>query len=216
VPRATYRLQFHRHFTFDDARAQVDYLRELGISDLYASPVLMARPGSLHGYDTCDPTRLNPELGGEERFDAFASSLRERGMGLILDMVPNHMGIGDSSNPWWIDVLENGPASVCAQWFDISWHPVNPYLENKLLLPILEDQYGAVLEAGKIRLAYDKGSFTFFYYERRLPLDPSTYPLVLRPVLEQLIDTQGEDNEHVRELQSILTALGYLPPRTEA
>ncbi|MBI1913245.1 MAG: malto-oligosyltrehalose synthase [Planctomycetes bacterium] len=215
MPRATYRLQFNRHFTFRDAREQVDYLHELGISDLYASPVLMARPGSPHGYDICDHTQLNPELGGLEGFDALSAALHERGMGLILDMVPNHMGIGDPSNRWWNDVLENGPASVCALWFDISWHPVNPNLENKLLLPILEDQYGAVLEAGKIHLAYESGSFAFYYYERRLPLDPGTYSLVLRPVLEQLVAALGEDNEHVRELQSILTALGYLPPRTE-
>src|SRR5262249_48092156 len=179
------------------------------------SPILMARAGSTHGYDVCDHSRLNPELGGQEGFDALSAALHERGMGLMLDMVPNHMGIGDPYNRWWNDVLENGPASVCALWFDISWHPVNTNLENKLLLPILEDQYGTVLEAGKIRLAYAGGTFTFHYYERSLPMDPGTYALVLKPVVEQLVEALGEEDEDVRELQSILTALSYLPPCTE-
>ncbi|HKB35187.1 MAG TPA: malto-oligosyltrehalose synthase, partial [Gemmataceae bacterium] len=215
VPGATYRIQFNQTFRFHDALEQAGYLHELGIRDLYASPILMARPGSAHGYDICDHTRLNPEIGGQEGFDALGAALRERGMGLLLDMVPNHMGIGDPNNRWWNDVLENGPASVSALWFDISWHPVNPNLENKLLLPILEDQYGTVLEAGKMRLAHESGSFVFYYYERRMPLDPTTYTLVLRPVLEQLVAALGEEKDSVRELKSILTALNYLPPRTE-
>ena len=215
VPRATYRLQFNRHFTFKDALEQVPYLHELGISDVYASPILAARPGSNHGYDVCDPTRLNPDLGDDETFDAFAAALRQRGMGLVLDAVPNHMGIGHPSNVWWNDVLENGPSSIHAAWFDIAWHPVNPNLDNKVLLPILEDQYGTVLEAGKIRLTYEAGAFAFYYYDKRLPVEPGTYPVLLRRVLERLIEVGGKDNESVRELQSILTALGYLPARTE-
>ena len=214
-PRATYRLQFNRDFTFADALEQVAYLNDLGVSDVYASPVLMARPGSPHGYDICDHGRLNPELGGDAGFDALADALRQRGMGLVLDTVPNHMGIGHPSNVWWDDVLENGPASVFAFWFDISWHPVNPNLENKVLLPLLEDQYGTVLESGKIRLTHEGGAFAFFYYDRRLPVEPSTYPMILRRVLDRLIEEAGKDNEYVRELQSILTALSYLPPRTE-
>jgi (1->4)-alpha-D-glucan 1-alpha-D-glucosylmutase len=216
VPRATYRLQFNHHFTFKDALEQVAYLHELGISDAYASPILAARPGSSHGYDVCDPTRLNPELGGEEGFDALAAALRQHGMGLVLDMVSNHMGIGHPSNLWWNDVLENGPSSIYASWFDISWSPVNPALANKVLLPILEDQYGNVLEAGKIRLTYEGGAFAFSYYDKRLPVEPGSYAVILRRVLERLIESVGKDNEAVRELQSILTALGYLPARTEA
>ena len=193
----------------------MQYLHELGISDAYASPILAARPGSNHGYDVCDPTRLNPDLGGDQDFDAFAAALRQRGMGLVLDAVPNHMGIGHPSNLWWYDVLENGPSSIHAAWFDIAWHPVNPNLDNKVLLPILEDQYGTVLEAGKIRLTYETGAFAFYYYDKRLPVEPGTYPVLLRRVLERLIEAGGKDNESVRELQSILTALGYLPARTE-
>ncbi len=216
VPRATYRLQFHKGFTFADALEQVPYLQDVGASDVYASPVLAARPGSAHGYDVCDPTRVNPELGGEPGLDALGAALRARDMGLILDTVPNHMGIGDPSNIWWNDVLENGPSSVYALWFDISWHPVNPNLENKVLLPILGDQYGTVLEAGQIRLAYEQGAFALHYYDRRLPIDPSTYPMILRHVLDRLVEALGKDDPRVRELQSVLTALSYLPPRTEA
>src|SRR5262249_56780250 len=128
----------------------------LGISDCYASPVLQASAGSSHGYDICDHSRLSPDLGGEEAFEGFAAALREHGMGLILDAVPNHMGIADPGNAWWMDVLENGPGSAYASYFDIDWHPVNPDLENTDLLPLLEHQYGRVLDAGTIRLSYDE------------------------------------------------------------
>lgn len=215
VPRATYRFQFHRDFTFRDGLAQVEYLQELGISDCYASPVLRSRPGSMHGYDITDHSQLNPELGTAEDFNAFADALRQHGMGLILDTVPNHMGIGHPSNFWWSDVLENGPSSVHAGVFDIAWKPVNPNLENKVLLPILEDQYGTVLESGKIHLTFESGSFVLYYYDHRLPVSPCTYALVLRRPLEELEERLGHEDGHVRELQSILTALSYLPPRTE-
>ena len=145
IPAATYRLQFNQGFTFRDARELVPYLHALGVSDCYASPVLQARAGSSHCYDVCDHSRLNPDLGGEAEFDAFAAALRQHDMGLILDAVPNHMGIGDPGNAWWMDVLENGPGSPYAPFFDIDWRPVNPDLENKVLLPLLEDQYGRVL-----------------------------------------------------------------------
>jgi (1->4)-alpha-D-glucan 1-alpha-D-glucosylmutase len=215
VPAATYRLQFNRGFTFRDARDLVPYLHALGVSDCYASPVLQARAGSSHGYDVCDHSRLNPELGGAPDFDAFAAALRAHGMGLILDAVPNHMGIADPGNAWWMDVLENGPGSPYAPFFDIDWHPVNPDLENKVLLPVLEDQYGHVLEAGKIRLAYERGAFFVWYHDTRLPVAPCTYPAVLEPVLATLASTFGETHEQLRELRSVLTALRYLPPRTE-
>jgi (1->4)-alpha-D-glucan 1-alpha-D-glucosylmutase len=214
VPSATYRLQFNRAFTFRDACDLVSYLHALGISDCYASPVLQARAGSSHGYDICDHSRLNPDLGGEEDFDAFAAALQARGMGLILDAVPNHMGIGDSGNAWWMDVLENGPGSPYAAFFDIDWHPVNPALDNKVLLPLLEDQYGRVLEAGKIRLAFMDGAYSLWYHQAQLPVAPCTYPAVLGHALAALAEILSEGHEPLQELRSILTALRYLPPRT--
>ena len=215
IPAATYRLQFTAHFTFRDALELVPYLQSLGISDVYASPLLKPRPGSSHGYDTVDHGKLNPALGTEEDFRALAQALRERGMGLILDTVPNHMGIGDPANGWWMDVLENGPSSSRAHYFDIDWNPVNPELKGKVLIPILEDQYGQVLESGKIRLAFEDGTFHFNYYAHRLPASPRSYATVLKQPLDKLKALLGEGHEHVMELQSIITAIGYLPPRAE-
>ncbi len=216
VPAATYRLQFNRDFTFRDARDLVPYLHALGVSDCYASPILQARAGSSHGYDICDHSRLNPDLGGEADFEAFSAALREHGMGLVLDAVPNHMGIGDPGNVWWMDVLENGPGSPFAPFFDIDWRPVNPALENKVLLPLLEDQYGKVLEAGKIRLAFEEGAFSLWHYQTRLPVAPCTYPAILEHALRG-VDLAGlpDNHEHLRELRSVMTALRYLPVRTD-
>src|SRR5512136_283464 len=131
IPCATYRLQFNRHFTFEDARRIVPYLAALGISDLYASSYLAARPGSLHGYDITDHTRLNPEIGTPAEYDRFVAALTERGMGQILDVIPNHMGISAACNRWWNDVLENGPGSPFAEFFDIDWDPVKRQLTNR-------------------------------------------------------------------------------------
>jgi len=215
VPSATYRLQLNARFSFRDARDLVPYLDALGITDCYASPVLQARAGSPHGYDICDHSRLNPDLGGEEEFESFSDELRARGMGLILDMVPNHMGIADAGNAWWMDVLENGSSSVYARHFDIDWHPVNPDLENKVLLPLLEDQYGRVLEAGKIRLGFENGAFFLYYYDVKLPIAPCTYPIILEGALAGVACELGEEHPELHELRSILTALSYLPPRDE-
>src|SRR5262245_9903237 len=215
IPSATYRLQFNRNLTFRDARDLVPYLHALGVSDCYASPVLQARAGSSHGYDITDHSRLSPDLGGEEGFEEFAAALREHGMGLILDAVPNHMGIDDPGNAWWMDVLENGPGSRYAAFFDIDWHPVNVALKNKVLLPLLEDQYGRVLEDGKIRLAYEAGAFSLWYYRHRLPVAPCTYPAVLEHAHDALARTLGEGHEHLREMSSVLTALRYLPPPSD-
>lgn len=215
VPRATYRLQFNRHFTFEDAAAIVPYLHELGISDCYASPILRARAESLHGYDICDHGQLNPALGGEAAFDRFSAALQERGLGLMLDMVPNHMGIGETCNTWWMDVLENGPSSIYASYFDIDWHPVKPELANKVLLPILGEQYGTVLENGEIHLEYQDGAFFVCYYENTLPVAPDTYGRILGHRLDTLAETLGEFDERVLELKSIITALSYLPASSE-
>jgi (1->4)-alpha-D-glucan 1-alpha-D-glucosylmutase len=215
IPTATYRIQFNRVFKFADAQAIVPYLQELGISDCYASPVLKTPADSDNGYDVCDHSQLNPVLGNEDDFAAFTSTLGKHGLGLVLDIVPNHMGIGQT-NAWWTDVLENGPSSSYAYYFDIDWHPVNPQLENKVLLPILEDQYGHVLEDGKLRLAYEDGAFFIYYYETKLPLTPRTYSSILEHRLDRLAESLGKDNESLQELKSILTAISYLPGRTES
>ena len=215
IPTATYRVQFNRAFKFSDAKAIVTYLDDLAISDCYASPILKTPADSDNGYDVCDHSQLNPALGSEDEFEAFTSALSKRGLGLILDIVPNHMGIGEACNTWWMDVLENGPSSSYASYFDIDWHPVNPQLENKVLLPILEDQYGNVLEEGKLGLAYEDGAFFIHYYDAKLPVGPRTYSSILGHRLDQLAETLGKDNESLQELQSILTAISYLPSGTE-
>src|SRR5580704_17834368 len=178
--RATYRLQFHRDFSFRDALALVPYLAELGVSHVYASPITEARPGSTHGYDIVDHNRLNPEIGSEADFRALVAALRERGMGLILDIVPNHMGIGPD-NAWWRDVLEWGEASPWASYFDINWDAARADLKGRVLLPELGEQYGAVLEKGEIELRFDpdNGSFCFAYYEHRFPVSPLLYGRIL-------------------------------------
>ena len=214
IPCATYRLQFNAGFTLRQAEALISYFNELGITDCYASPLFKARAGSSHGYDICDHSQLNPEIGGETEFEAFTDALRDRGIGLILDVVPNHMSIS-SANAWWLDVLETGPSSPFAGYFDIDWHSVRPDLENKVLLPILEDQYGKVLESGKLRLIYEEGAFSICYYDTKLPLAPRTYSRILEKAMEKLDEVLGRQNAHFQELLSILTALSYLPPRTE-
>jgi (1->4)-alpha-D-glucan 1-alpha-D-glucosylmutase len=182
IPRATARLQLHKDFTLDDAAAVVDYYAALGISHFYLSPILTARPGSTHGYDIVDPTRINPELGGEAALRRLVQKLRTAGLGLIVDIVPNHMGVGGAVNPWWLDVLEWGPHSRYARWFDIDWHSPDPTLHGKILLPFLGDQYAQTLRSGDLRLHFDQenGSLYFGYFTHRFPLAPWTYDRVLR------------------------------------
>ena len=212
VPRATYRWQFNRRFRFADAAALVAYLDDLGISDAYGSPIMRACAGSEHGYDVCDFGQLNPEIGTPAEFDALATALRERGMGFVFDMVPNHMGIADPGNAWWMDVLENGPSSLYAAYFDIDWHPIKRELANKVLLPILGDQYGAVLGRGEFTLAYSDGAFLLSYWETTLPIAPHTYDAILAHGHDAFVETLGAEHEHVVEWESIRTALSYLPP----
>ncbi|UCE04187.1 MAG: malto-oligosyltrehalose synthase [Candidatus Latescibacterota bacterium] len=216
VPRATYRLQFNPRFRFQDAARIVPYLQALGVSDVYASPVFKARRGSAHGYDITDHTQLNPDLGKMVDFEHFASELRKREMGLILDVVPNHMGVADDSNRYWQDVLENGPSSPFAKFFDIDWSPPKPDLANKVLLPFLGDQFGRVLENGELRLTYARGAFWIKVYDRRLPVAPRTWTRVLEPLLALLRTTHARDDGEILELESILTALRHLPARTES
>jgi (1->4)-alpha-D-glucan 1-alpha-D-glucosylmutase len=214
IPSSTYRLQFGADFTFRQAREAVAYLAALGVSHVYASPLLKSRPGG-HGYDICDPTTFDPRIGSEDDFRAFSDGLRAHGMGLILDVVPNHMGIGGECNRWWLDVLEHGPASPYAAYFDIEWHATTPDMDNKVLLPILGDQYGAVLESGKLRLAYHDGTFAVHYGEHLLPVAARTCALLLRPCLDAIAATMAADDEPLQDLQSVLTEISHLPPPTE-
>ncbi|MBS0425794.1 MAG: malto-oligosyltrehalose synthase, partial [Proteobacteria bacterium] len=182
IPRATYRLQFHEEFTFDDAIAVLPYLARLGISHVYCSPIQRARPGSRHGYDVVAHDEINPELGGFEGFARFTQALQAHGMGQLLDLVPNHMGVLGADNPWWLDVLENGEDSAYARYFDIEWQPLDADLAGKVLLPVLGDSYGAVLDRGELKLALDdtRGALSIRYHEHRFPLAPGSYAEVLR------------------------------------
>jgi (1->4)-alpha-D-glucan 1-alpha-D-glucosylmutase len=215
-PMATYRLQLHRDFRFADAQALVPYFQRLGITDLYTAPFLKARPGSLHGYDVVDHTAINPEIGSEEDLASLAQELAHAGMGLIADVVPNHMAIDDEANRWWWDVLENGPSSPYAKFFDIDWAPPKEDLANKVLLPILGDQYGKVLENGEIQLAFEAGAFVITYYERRFPVGPRSSIAILEPACERIRPQLDAGNPHLVELESIITSLTVLPSRTES
>lgn len=179
VPDATYRVQLHAEFRFDQLAAIIPYLHELGISDIYASPIFLATPGSTHGYDVCDPNEVSPELGGMDELTKLSALLKERGMGLLLDFVPNHMGIEGPFNWRWIDVLENGPMSRYASFFDIEWNPRQAQLQERILLPMLHDFYGRVLEEGGIQLAYDEQAFWVCYGGLRFPLGPDSYGTIL-------------------------------------
>ncbi|MBV8457050.1 MAG: malto-oligosyltrehalose synthase, partial [Acetobacteraceae bacterium] len=220
VPRATYRLQFHKGFGFKDAAAVARYLARLGISHIYASPYLKARPGSTHGYDIVDHGQLNPELGDETAFHQMCAAFHNAGLRQVLDFVPNHMGVGGADNAWWLDVLEWGPDSEYAGWFEIDWEPDRRYLEGKLLVPFLGDQYGTVLESGQLVLRFepDSGSFAVWAYDtHKLPIYPLHYQRVLgdeHPELERLGDAfsglpdwRPRIAQRAKDLQSELGAL---------
>src|SRR5438874_9617339 len=213
IPTCTYRLQFDRWFTFSQARQIVAYLGALGVSDVYASPYFQASPDSLHGYDITDHNKLNPAIGSRSDYDAWIAELHAHSMGQVLDFVPNHVGVVDSRNQGWMDVLENGPSSRYAPYFDIDWQPLKSDLRNKVLLPILGDQYGRVLERGELQVRFEEGSFYLLYGDRTLPIAPGTYRLILEIALQHLAEHKEED--FYAELQSIVTALEYLPKRTE-
>jgi (1->4)-alpha-D-glucan 1-alpha-D-glucosylmutase len=216
IPRATYRLQLNREFTFRDAAAVVPYLSELGVSHVYCSPYLRARPGSTHGYDIIDHNALNPEIGSRDDFGRFAHALQAHGMGQILDMVPNHMGVMGADNAWWMDVLENGQASVYAGFFDIDWQPVDPLLAGKVLVPVLGNHYGVVLEQGELRLAFEpeRGAFSVWYQQNRFPVDPGGYGRILERVLKHA-PPQDLAPAARSELESLASAFGHLPGRND-
>lgn len=216
VPVATYRLQMHAGFSLRDAMRISPYLESLGVSHVYTSSLLAAKPGSTHGYDVIDHGRLNPEIGADADLDEWIADLRRRGMGWILDTVPNHMSVG-GPNEWWADVLENGPASPYANFFDIAWddHP-REQLHGKVLLPILGNPYGMEIEAGRFRIEFANGALWIAYGESNLPIDPRTYGVVLTPAFESLREQLGAEHADATELQSILTSIKNLPPRTDA
>ncbi|MDG6402209.1 alpha-amylase family glycosyl hydrolase, partial [Pseudomonas quasicaspiana] len=205
--RATQRLQFHKDFTLDDAVALVPYFASLGISHIYASPLLKARAGSMHGYDVVDPRVINPELGGEPALRRLVSALHEKGMGLILDIVSNHMAVGGNDNPWWLDLLEWGRRSPYADFFDIQWHSPDPLLKGQLLLPFLSTDYGTVLQAGEIPLRFDPdhGVFYIEHYQHHFPINPGTYG----PLLE------SDENPLLDELSKRFAALDQFPQAWE-
>ncbi len=214
LPLATYRVQLHKGFTFDQALAELPYLAELGITDLYTSPYMKAAQGSNHGYDVLDHQLINPEIGGAEGHARLAEGLRKAGLGHVLDVVPNHMGVG-AGNPLWLDLLENGPSANSARFFDVDWHPLKPELENQVLLPVLGDRYGAVLENGQLQIRFAAGSFELAYFDRTFPLNPRSYPIVLNQRLDELEKKLPAGDAALDDFKSILTALQNLPPRTE-
>jgi len=214
IPAATYRLQFNSQFTFSQAEQVAGYLADLGISDCYASPLFQATAESTHGYDICRFDQFNPHLGNTADFEHWAARLREFGLGLLLDMVPNHMG-NDVSNRWWLDVLEKGQASAFASYFDIQHQFVAPELQDKVLLPILEDHFAKVLEAAKLQLVFWEGTLSVAYYERRFPLCPASYTTILR----ELVPAGGADPKTagaLERLPALLEALGRMDVATEA
>lgn len=216
-PISTYRLQFNAGFKFEDARHLLPYLNALGVTHCYASPILRARAGSQHGYDITDHNSLNPEIGTWDEFTAFVNDLKALGMGLILDTVPNHMGVGHGTNPWWQDVLESGQASAYAEFFDIDWRPLKMELSGKVLLPVLGSSYGEELEAGHLVVNFEAGSFYVAYYDKRFPLDPQTYPTVfelLGDLREWRRDPEWQQNECPR-LQELLKQLRELARHDE-
>ena len=209
IPSATYRLQFSRNFRFEDAIRILDYLRDLGITHVYASPILGSRRGSEHGYDATDPTRIDPDLGSEEDLYTLQRELHDRGMGLVLDLVPNHMA-ASSENPWWMDVLENGRGSAFASYFDIDWHPGPRSLEGKVLLPVLGRPFGEALDSGELGMLLDQGKFLIQYYESTFPLAPKSYRQVLIHRIEKLKEFLAEEAADYQEYVGILASLASL------
>ncbi|MGH9095565.1 MAG: malto-oligosyltrehalose synthase, partial [Acidimicrobiales bacterium] len=214
--RATYRLQMHAGFTFADAAAVTAYLGRLGVSHLYLSPILQAAPGSTHGYDVVDPTRVNRELGGDDGYRRLQDAAAASGLGQLLDVVPNHMAITGRDNAWWWDVLENGPASPYASYFDVDWDPPESKLRNLVLLPILGDHYGRELEAGRLQVEREGGAFVLHYYGHLAPLAPRSLDELLAAAARRLPeDVEGSPEASVRqELESLATAFGRLPIST--
>jgi (1->4)-alpha-D-glucan 1-alpha-D-glucosylmutase len=219
VPASTYRIQFSLGFRFLDARDLIPYLHELGVTDLYASPRFRARRGSSHGYDVADPFRVNSELGTDREFEELVERLKRYRMGLLLDIVPNHMA-ASSDNPWWLDVMQNGPSSIYAPFFDIDWHPpitkATFLQENRILLPILGDLFGNVLENQELTLKLDESGFFVRYFDTKLPLDPKTYGGILEYSLKSLSAALGIKHPACQELSLLIEVVLLLPDRNSS
>jgi (1->4)-alpha-D-glucan 1-alpha-D-glucosylmutase len=207
IPVATYRIQLSHVFGFHDLHSVIPYLADLGVTECYCSPILTARQGSTHGYDICDHNTLNQELGTRTEFETLAHALQGRDLGLIVDFVPNHMGIDPQTNVWWRDVLEHGPRSPYARFFDIDWHPVKEELRNKVLLPILGDQYGRVLERGELTLVYESGALVLQYFDRSLPINARQTNVVFRESWAAVAGRLGPDHEDLLTFDRALRAL---------
>ncbi len=205
LPSATYRIQLNQNFRFADTLKILDYLQDLGITDLYLSPILAARKGSTHGYDVIDPGRINPEIGNEEEFNQLQTELQNRGMGLLLDIVPNHMA-ASAENPWWMDVLENGSQSAFAGFFDIDWHPASRSLEGRILLPVLGRPFGEALDSGEIKLIFQDGRLFIQYYEQLFPVAPRSYHSVINLHAGRLKDFLNQESAAYHEFSGILAA----------
>jgi (1->4)-alpha-D-glucan 1-alpha-D-glucosylmutase len=216
LPVSTYRLQVHGGFPLTAARDIAGYLARLGTGAVYTSPYFAAAPGSTHGYDVSNHNEIGAEVGGAEAHAAFVAAVKAHGMGHVVDFVPNHMGIGTGTNALWNDVLENGPSSRAAKFFDVDWTPLKAELHAKLLLPILGDQYGQVLERGELRLTFRDGALGLEYFEHSLPINPRQTPRVLRLAAPRVEEALGADHPQLNEFQSIITSLTNLPPYTES
>jgi (1->4)-alpha-D-glucan 1-alpha-D-glucosylmutase len=216
IPLATYRIQLNRDFTLAQAAALLPYWHALGISHCYTSPYLKARAGSSHGYDITDHAAINPEIGSAEELERWATTLRAHAMGQLVDVVPNHMGVLGSDNPWWQEVLENGEASAHARYFDIEWQPLKAELAGKVLLPVLGAPYGQVLERGELVLAFDpvRGELALQYHSHRFPIDPHSYPAVLGRGMDRLAARLGAAHADLLAFQFLLDACEHLPPHT--
>ncbi|MBU0604809.1 MAG: malto-oligosyltrehalose synthase [Candidatus Omnitrophica bacterium] len=215
IPSAVYRIQLNRDFMFKDAEIILPYLKELGVEAVYCSPYFQASPGSVHGYNVTDPNLINPEIGSPEEYEQFCGALAKNGLGQIVDVVPNHMGVSGNNNSWWLDVLENGPSSLYARYFDIDWKPVKQELEGKVLLPVLGDLYGRVLENQEIRLSFEKGEFSIVYHDHRFPIDPKTYPEILEHAIGDLEKELTGEHPDYLEYLSVITAFKNLPSATD-
>lgn len=216
IPGATYRVQLNSGFRFSDATLAVPYLQALGVSHLYTSPYLKARAGSTHGYDIIDHNALNPEIGDDDDFERLCATLAQHDMHQLLDIVPNHMGVLQADNAWWLDVLESGPASVYADTFDIDWQPPAPEMLGQVLLPVLGDHYGKVLEAGELVLRFEpeSGEFRIHYHDHRFPIDPRHYPLIFEAVGAPVLHDEAQ-RAALHGVQSLLYALSQLPDRND-
>lgn len=208
---ATYRLQLNQTFPLKNATEILEYLNQLGISHCYFSPILQAKKDSMHGYDVIDHRQLNTDLGTEQQFLECIQDLKEKKMGLIVDIVPNHIFIGNCENFWWRDVLEKGPYSPYASFFDIDWHPPKKTFENKIFLPILNEPFGTVLENQLIKVEYEKGNFLISLPHLKLPTDPKSWILILQPLYFEVEKLLKENNACVDELKNLILSLSQLP-----